>query len=196
MRTRDEVKEQTIREKAIKMIVKEGLDGFSLQKLAKAANVSPATIYIYYHDKEDLIVSLGAEITDNLLDYSLKGFSPDMSFAEGLRVQWMNRARYFIENPVDMQFIEHIRYSSFYDKVHNKVKLNFGAMMREFVYNAIKRKELKRLPFEVYWSVAFAPLYQLIKFHNQGRSYVNREFELTSKMINQTLNLVIRSLKP
>jgi AcrR family transcriptional regulator len=180
MRTRDEVKEQTIREKAIKMIVKEGLDGFSLQKLAKAANVSPATIYIYYHDKEDLIVSLGAEITDNLLDYSLKGFSPDMSFAEGLRVQWMNRARY----------------SSFYDKVHNKVKLNFGAMMREFVYNAIKRKELKRLPFEVYWSVAFAPLYQLIKFHNQGRSYVNREFELTSKMINQTLNLVIRSLKP
>jgi AcrR family transcriptional regulator len=46
VRTRDIVKERTIQEKAIIMIVRDGLDGFSIQKLAKAANVSPATIYI------------------------------------------------------------------------------------------------------------------------------------------------------
>ncbi|MGZ3932351.1 MAG: TetR/AcrR family transcriptional regulator, partial [Bacteroidia bacterium] len=43
MRTRDEQKESAIRQKAIEMIVKEGFDGLSMQKLAKAAGVSPAT---------------------------------------------------------------------------------------------------------------------------------------------------------
>jgi len=48
MRTRDEAKEHAIRDKAIEMIVKVGFDGLSMQKLAKAAHVSPATIYLYF----------------------------------------------------------------------------------------------------------------------------------------------------
>ena len=58
MRTRDELKERTISDLAIRMIAKEGLERFSLQKLARQAGVSPATLYIYYKDKEDLIHSL------------------------------------------------------------------------------------------------------------------------------------------
>lgn len=178
------------------MIVRDGLDGFSLQKLAKAANVSPATIYIYYEDKEDMIVRIGAAVAEELLNFSLKGFSPDMPFAEGMKVQWMNRAKYFMDHPVEMQFIELIRYSPLHAKVQKQIGLNFGAIMGEFVSKAIKKKELKKLPFEVYWSIAFAPLYQLIKFHDQGKSYVNENFELNSKLINLTLELVLKSLKP
>ena len=50
MRTRDENKEQLVRQKALELIVNQGLEGFSMQKLAKAAAVSPATLYIYYKD--------------------------------------------------------------------------------------------------------------------------------------------------
>ena len=58
MRTRDENKELTIREKALEMAVKDGFDGLSMQKLARAAGVSPATIYIYFKDRDDLILQL------------------------------------------------------------------------------------------------------------------------------------------
>ena len=51
MRIRDEKKESLIKQKAIEMIVKYGFDGLSMQKLAKAAKVSPATIYIYFKDR-------------------------------------------------------------------------------------------------------------------------------------------------
>jgi AcrR family transcriptional regulator len=51
MRARDENKEQNICRKAMEMIVQDGLDGLSMQKLAKAAGVSPATIYIYFKDR-------------------------------------------------------------------------------------------------------------------------------------------------
>lgn len=185
-----------IREKAIEIVVKEGLDGFGVNKLAKAAGVSPATIYIYYKDKEDLILRLGLEVSREMLDHSLKDFDPKKSFAEGLKRQWQNRMNFFIKHPLEVQFIEQIRYSQYYETIQEELTRGFQDVMGEFVHNAIKRKELLPLPFEVYWSVAYAPLYQLIKFHLQGRSFQGRKFALTDKTITQTLQLVLKALKP
>lgn len=196
MRTRDENKEQAIRKKAIGMIVREGLDGFSMQKLAKAAKVSPATLYIYYKDREDLIMRIAIDITNDLLEASIKGFDPDMNFEEGMKVQWKNRAEFFLKHPVEMEFIEHIRYSPMYQRLSGSIRSTFKEAMGKFVHNAIKKRELTKLPFEIYWSVAFAPLYQLIKFHTQGRSYANENFVLNEKMMMQTLKIVLKGLKP
>lgn len=196
MRTRDEAKEEAIKQKAISLIVRLGLEGFSIHQLAKEAGVSPATIYIYHKDKEDLIVNIGVEVAQKVLSNSLKGFSPEMSFAEGLRVQWKNRATYFMKNPIEVEFIEQLRYSQIYIKVMQKIGTQFKESMSRFICNAIDRQEVMKLPFEVYWAVAFAPLYQLIKFHNQGKSYVNEKFELKPQDMELTLELVLKALKP
>ncbi|HXO77347.1 MAG TPA: helix-turn-helix domain-containing protein, partial [Puia sp.] len=58
MRVRDESKVEAIYQQALKMIVEEGFDGLSMQKLARAAGVSPATIYIYFKDRDDLLLQL------------------------------------------------------------------------------------------------------------------------------------------
>lgn len=196
MRTRDPHKETSIRTQAIKMIVKNGLDGFSMQKLAKAASVSPATLYIYYKDRDDLILSLSMEIAHKLMETSLQNFHPKMSFADGLAMQWKNRLDFFLKYPDDMEFIEHIRYTPLYEKVQEMMVKNFGEVMGKFVRTAINNGELAPLPFEVYWAVAFAPLYQLIKFHAQGRSYKSAHFVLTDDIVQQTLQLVLKALRP
>ncbi|HEY1202427.1 MAG TPA: TetR/AcrR family transcriptional regulator, partial [Niastella sp.] len=58
------------------------------------------------------------------------------------------------------------------------------------------RGELQPLPFEVYWAIAFAPLYQLIKFHAQGNSPANACFRISDEIVDQTLKLVLKALKP
>jgi AcrR family transcriptional regulator len=196
MRTRDENKEEAIRQGAIEMIAREGLDNFSVNKLARAAGVSPATLYIYYRDRDDLIVQLCQEVSVRMLETSLKDFDPDMHFDEGLRVQWINRLAHFTNYPLEVQFIEHVRYSPYYTKVAKMLNERFRDVMGKFVHNAIRRKELLELPFEVYWSVAFAPLYQLIKFHTQGNSMTGEKFNLSDELLMQTLKLVLKALKP
>ncbi len=196
MRTRDEQKEQAIRQQAIEMIAKEGLDGFSVNKLAKAAGVSVATLYIYYKDREDLILQVCNEVSSHMLECSLKNFHPDMSFEEGLRIQWVNRAAYFMEFPAEVQFIEHVRYSHYYGKIAKVLHSKFSEVLGKFVHNAIQKNELIKLPFEVYWSLAFAPLYQLIKFQTQGFSMTNEPFTLTDETMMQALQLVLKALKP
>ena len=196
MRIRDEHKELAIRQKALKMIVKEGFDGFSMQKLAKAADVSPATIYIYFKDREDLILHLCAEEGKKMADATLKNFDPAMSFSEGMKIQWMNRAKYCLKNPDQMHFLEQIRHSPLQEKSLQMMGEGFKNAMKGFVMNAIKRKELVQVPLEVYWSVAFAPLYNLVKFHMAGSSVGGNKFSLSNKIMLQTLELVLKALKP
>jgi len=196
MRARDDNKIQAIRNKAIEMIVDQGLDGFSMQKLAKAANVSPATLYIYYKDREDLILRLWGEVFSEMAEATLKNFDTEMSFSEGLKVQWMNRARFGLKYPKYMQFMEQLHHSHLQEKVLELTGADFKKAMQTFVSNAIKRKELVKVDLEVYWSIAFAPMYALVKFHQEGKSIGGKKFTMTDKVMNDTLKLVIKALTP
>ncbi|HYC86860.1 MAG TPA: TetR/AcrR family transcriptional regulator [Chryseosolibacter sp.] len=197
MRTRDEQKTAAIQEMAVHMLVKRGFDGLSMQKLAKAANVSPATLYIYYKDRDDLIVQVWATEMRRMMAASLEGFDPEMPFDKGLKVQWMNRAKFYIENPHAAHFMEQMKYSPYYERCRKQVDPAFLTAMREFIQNAIRRKELVKLPLEIYWSIAFAPLYNLVKLHMSGHGMIgNEKFELNEKVMDQTLGLVLKALKP
>jgi AcrR family transcriptional regulator len=197
MRTRDELKENAIRLEAMKMVVRDGLDGLSMQKLAKAANVSPATIYIYFKDREDLILQLCITESERMVRATLKDFDPGMPFGKGLKLQWKNRLNYWLENTLEAQFLEQVRHSQYGKKVFKMVKREFSNTMREFVHGAIERKELLKLPVEVYWSIAFSPLYSLIKLHVSGKGFHSeKKYQLDTAEFNQAFSLVLKALTP
>jgi AcrR family transcriptional regulator len=179
------------------LIVQSGFDGFSMQKLADAADLSPATIYIYFRDREDLILRIYEAETAKMAEATLLGFDPNLPFADGLKVQWINRARHCLANPSAMLFLEQMRYSPLHARAESLSKGGFVDVMCAFVNNAIARGELARMPVEIYWSIAFAPLYQLVKFHIQGHGLTgSADFVFDEKLLTQTLALVLKALKP
>ncbi|HEU4469917.1 MAG TPA: TetR/AcrR family transcriptional regulator [Flavisolibacter sp.] len=197
MRPRDEAKEQAIRKKAMELIVEEGFDGLSMHKLARAAGISVATIYIYYKDREDLILELCKEETLRMTEATLKNFDPSMSFAEGMANQWRNRSKFWLDNPIEAQFLERMRHSPHHVKSIAFLKKDFIEAMQLFIHNAVKNGELTSMPLEVFWSVAYAPLYQLVKFHLDGSSLPGAgPFKLNDKMMKQALQAVIKGLTP
>jgi len=68
-------------------------------------------------------------------------------------------------------------------------------MVTRFVQNAISREEIDDLPLEVYWAIAFAPLYTLINFHHKGQSPTGGPFKMNDKLLWQTFDLVVKALK-
>ena len=195
MRVKDENKELRLRRCALKMIAKEGLEQFSIQKLAKKASVSPGTIYIYFKDKDDLILKLCEEQMNKMTETSLEGFSPDMPFNEGMKIQWINRARYGLKYQDEVLFMEQIKHSSYHSKTVKASEI-FRKSMHDFVSNAIKNKELVKVPVEVFWSVAYGPLYNLLNFHKRGTSLAGSRFVLTDEIMMGALRLVLKALKP
>lgn len=179
------------------MIVKHGFDGLSLHKLARAAGVSPATIYIYFKNREDLIIQIFKEVSTRMFEATLAGFDPHMDFAAGLRLQWVNRAHYFLQHPDEMHFMEQIRFSPLHERVCTATGDQFRQQMKAFVHHAIDRQQLVSVPVEVYWAIAFAPLYQLVKFHIHGKNMSGLgKFRLDESTLECTLQLVLKSLKP
>lgn len=194
MRPRDENKMQSIREKAVEMIAHDGLEGFAINKLAKAAGVSPATIYIYYKDKEDLILSLCAEQGQKMSDATLKNFDPGLPFAEGLWIQWQNRSRYSLRNRTEAAFFDQLGTSVYRDRMVETITSSLRNTLGAFMHNCIKRGEINPMELEVYWSIAFAPLYTLVRFHNEGQSIGGKKFVLTPKIMRETFDLVLKAL--
>jgi TetR/AcrR family transcriptional repressor of multidrug resistance operon len=194
MRIRNDEKVQLVKQKAIEMAAAEGLEGFSVNKLAKACGISVATLYIYYKDKEDLITRIAIEEGQRMSDITLKDLDPELPFADGLRIQWRNRAKYMMENPVSMRFLDQLRSSSYHDKFMGSVMADMKAVLSKFTHNAVKRGEISQMPLEVYWSVAFAPLYSLLRFHHDGHSIGGHKFVLTETILWQTFDIVLKAL--
>lgn len=195
MRYRDENKVQNIKARAIEMIANEGLENFGINRLAKAAGVSPATIYIYYKDKDDLISTIVKEEVEKWVEYLFRGFSPDMSFEEGLWVQWKNRSEHALKHKELNLFMEKIRNTAFGERLLHGISEEMRKHMGSFLQHARDNGEIEEVQLEVYWAVAFAPLYTLIRFHQEGKSIGGRSFTFSQEVMRQTFERVIKALK-
>lgn len=196
MRLKDLNKELVIRQKTIELVVKDGFDGLSMHKVAKAAGVSVNTIYLNFKNREDLIVQVYLGIVNEMDDMLLKGFSVDMNYAEGLRLQWKNRLAYCLKYPLEAQFAEQLRNTPLYLKVMDLQGRRLSTAMQKFCANAIKKGQLKELTTEVYWAIAFGPLYQLIRFHQQKKSMSGKKFVLSQDKLDEAFGQVIIALTP
>ncbi len=194
MRIKDEHKITAIREQAMEMIVKEGFDGLSMQKLARAAAVSPATIYIYFKNREDLLNQIYNRVQETFSEVALKGFNSNLSFEDGLWLQWKNRLRFINEYPVQYKFYEQFRNSPLLE--HDDVQMQeFKTSMKDFLMNAIRRGELRKMEPELFWAMAYGPFYALVKFHLQEKSMMNQAFKLNDTRLKEVFHMVMRSFK-
>ncbi|SDE05686.1 transcriptional regulator, TetR family [Mucilaginibacter pineti] len=195
MRSRSIEKEELVKQKAIELIVKDGLEGFSMNKLAKACQISVGTLYIYYKDRDDLIIKVTVEELKLMEEAIVKDFDPEMSFEQGLRQQWENRYRYALEKPNMYLFFEQLRSSSYQEEYLSAFMSTFKVIMGKFMHNVIERGEIEAMPFEAYWSVAFAPLYNLLRFDKEGKSMGGMPFKMTDEILWKTFNMVVKALK-
>ncbi len=195
MRTRDIDKENLVKQTAIEIIGKGGFESFTVNKLAKACGISVATLYIYYKDKEDLLLQLATEHGKLMGESMLYNFDAESSLEVGLRQQWENRYRYMIDNPAFSRFYERLRTSSYQEPFLAAFMADAYEPFRIFNENITNRGEVEEMPFEVYWSIAFAPLYSLIKFNNEGHSLGGKPFKMNDAILWRAFDLVMKALK-
>ncbi|WP_212003354.1 TetR/AcrR family transcriptional regulator [Chitinophaga sp. HK235] len=194
MRVKDENKLITIQEKAIEMIVREGFDGLSMHKLAKAANISVSTIYVYFKNREDLLNQLYIAVSALFAKETLHNFDPNMDFEAGLWLQWTNRYRYIQQYPLYYHFSEQFRNSPLIH--HPDIKEDvFRSTMQQFVANAVRKQQIADLPEEVYWALAYGPFYILVNFHLHNAALAGKPFQLSEEKMKITFARTLQSLK-
>lgn len=73
MRRKDDEKQQRIKEAVIAVVLQEGFGGASVAKIAKQAGLSPATLYIYYENKDSMLQAIYIECAEEIYSAVLSG---------------------------------------------------------------------------------------------------------------------------
>ena len=94
-----------------------GFHDTPMSKIAKLAGVSPATIYLYFENKQDLINKLYLEVKASFCSYALQGYSSELPVKKGFEVIWHNIAEYKLNKVEEAMFLSQCDNTPMIDEV-------------------------------------------------------------------------------
>ncbi|UCE41796.1 MAG: TetR/AcrR family transcriptional regulator [Candidatus Aminicenantes bacterium] len=183
MRFKDEAKQDAIIKATVKLVNQIGFASSSVSKIAKQANVSPATIYIYYQNKEDLLVSTYVDIKQKLSEAILKDFDDTQPIKDILRGFWFNAFDFISSYSDNFQYTEQFANSPYSSLVDKKEVEKYFEPMIEIIQRGKEQKILKDVPFDILQIFIFYPIMIL------ANPRLCANFDCTEKNIEIAFNM-------
>ncbi len=167
MRTRDQAKYDAIVNASIRLVNELGFDGISISKIAKQAKVSPATIYIYFKNKEDFFTKLYIDIRNQMSQGALANLQEDMSVEDAFKSSWHDMFLFNLGHPDIIQYRERFEQTAMMNNIKAQDFEHYRFTL-ELLQRGIKEKVIKDLPVPLLTSFAFVPAITLLRFHFDG----------------------------
>ncbi len=183
MRSRDQKKEEAICAASIDLINRRGLADTSMSLIARQANVSPATIYIYFKNKEDLLKQLYLRIQREASKSIFTGYESFLPLDESFVILLRKAYQYFLRKPEHFIFLEQYANSPLLQKIDKSELQNYFDPLFNLFDRGKQNKMIKDLPNEMLLSFTFYPIMQLVKYHQSGKLRLEyNQLESTLKM--------------
>lgn len=189
MRHKDESKQEAIIKATVKLVNEIGFVASSVAKIAKEAKVSPATIYIYYENKEDLLVSTYIRIKQELSRAILEGYDLSLPIRDILKTAWFNAFDFTSKFPDYFQFAEQFSNSPYGALVNKEEVEKYFEPLIDILQMGIRRKIIKDVSMEVLLVFMFYPVMML------SNPRLCERFELTRENIETAFTLAWDAIK-
>jgi len=174
MRTRDQAKYDSIVEASIRLTNTLGFDGISIAKIARDAGVSPATIYIYFENKDDLFTKLYIDIRSKMSKGALQGIRDGMTTEETFKSIWHNAFTFNLKHPEYLAYREQFEQTVMMKNI--KVEdFELYQTINDLLKTGIKEKKIKDFPLPLLTSFAYVPIITLLNYHQAGIVKMNEE---------------------
>jgi AcrR family transcriptional regulator len=167
MRTRDQAKYDSIIDASIKLTEELGFDGISIAKIAKKAKVSPATIYIYFKNKEDLFTKLYIDIREKMSQGALEGFQERMNTEEAFKSIWYHSFSFNLKHPEYLTYREQFEQTTMMRNIRPDDFTLFQTVDK-LLKRGLREKTINDHPIPILTAFAYAPIITLLKYHQAG----------------------------
>lgn len=98
-------KKSALLQATLTLVNNHGFHNAPMAKIAKLAGVSPATIYLYFENKQDLINSLYLDVKKSFSEIAFTGYDNTMSVKKGFEIIWFNIAHYKLNSISEANFL-------------------------------------------------------------------------------------------
>ena len=161
MRTKDSQKKEALVRATIKLVNEIGFASSSVSKIAKEAGVSPSTIYVFFENKEDLLVSTYLELKHKLAQALLAGFDDTLPIRDIIKCQWFRVYHFITSNWEDYDYMEQFAnspYSALVDK--EALEKEYGPIINVY-QKGIEQKIIKNVDMNFIMAFIFNPISRL-----------------------------------
>ena len=189
MRTKDDEKKAALFEATVKLVNEIGFVSSSVSKIAKEAKVSPATIYVYYKNKEDLLVSTYIEIKRNLSEAVLNNFDNKLPIRDILRNVWFNMFEYISNKLEYFKFAEQFSNSPYSSLVNKEAVEQYFDPVINVLQRGIEQKIIKNVNLDILGAFMFYPITVL------ATPRLCQNFELNEENIETAFTLAWDAIK-
>jgi len=189
MKLKDEEKKKMIVQKTLDIVYLKGFSGVKMAELARLVGVSPSTLYVYYKNKEDLIISMCTELMNNQAEKSVSEIAPGIPYQLKLKKLWLFWVSFSINNAKEMSFLIQVKQSPYYDKVPEEVKMNKLKVGFELIDYGKQEGLIKDLDNEIIVAIMGAILTETVTL------ITNKKIKFNNKDLDMMFSLLWDAIK-
>lgn len=175
MRHKDENKSEAIFKATISLLNEIGFSDISMSKIAKRANVSSATIYVYFENKEDLLAKLYLNVKEKMGRIVTQGITGTLLPQEACERFMRNSMQFILENKDEFLFLDQFSTSPLLAKLHLGNFDTIFAPLYACIEDGKKAGVLKPFETTLLLSYCYIPVTALGKAHFSGQYEASEE---------------------
>jgi len=152
-----------------------GFHAAPMAKIAKLAGVAPATIYLYFENKQDLINKLYLEVKSSFSHCAFKGYDDKLPVKKGFEIIWHNIAEYKLNKIKEATFLSQCDNTPMVDEEFRKEGLKHLQPLLNLWERGKREDIIKPLSPYILYSLTIYPLSFLMAMQERKIYIVNKE---------------------
>lgn len=185
MRQKDDEKKQRIENAVIQLILEQGFNGLSMSKIAKQADVCPATVYTYFDNKDSMLQEIYVEYSEDVYDYLLEHVNRNMSGRQIIDSLIRSYYTYLIEYRDVFSYVK--QYSMVTSLAENCCGAKGSSYITEIIENLKREHVIRNYSNEILEAVIFYPVQSIAASKTQNAANKERELEELIEIIQNAL---------
>ncbi|WP_289024630.1 TetR/AcrR family transcriptional regulator [uncultured Salegentibacter sp.] len=173
----------------IRLVNNNGFHATPMSKIAKMAEVSPGTIYLYFKNKQDLVNQVYIEVKAAFSEFAFKDYKEDLTVKEGFKNIWKNIAEFKLKEIEEAMFLSQCDNTPIIDEPSRQEGLKHLQPLLDLLERGQKEGIIK--PVSPYMLYAFS-IYPIAFFMNMQERAI---FKLTRENIEEAYEMAWNSIQ-
>lgn len=159
----------------INLVNNRGFHATPISKIAKMANVSPATIYLYFENKQDLVNKVYIEVKSAFTAYAFETYTEDMPVKEGFEIVWKRIADFKLKEVEEAMFLSQCDNTPVVDEASRQEGLKHLQPLLDLWKRGQKEGIIKPVSPYVLYAYTINPLSFLMVMQQRGAFQLNNQ---------------------
>ncbi|APQ19415.1 TetR/AcrR family transcriptional regulator [Maribacter hydrothermalis] len=157
----------------IELVNNDGFHATPMSKIAKMACVSPATIYLYFENKQDLVNKTYIEVKSSYTDYAFATYDENLPVEKGFEIIWKRIAQFKLKESTYATFLAQCDNTPMIDEASRQEGIKHLQPLLDLWARGKKEGLIKQLSDYMLYAYAINPLSFLMIAQNRGSIQLN-----------------------